>query len=240
MNPTLSKRLESLFRDLMEPSELRRFIGNLFGRQITSQLPEVATHELLAHGTVRVLDRNGLINEELFVELVSERPGQVSEIEAVARGFGLEVLTRGDLTPLLARPVRTPDYVVRDTYESLRRQRTLLRELTHGDLHLGRFLGVALRGNEKELAQIPDRVAGWIDSHRHEFTIPQLSGPLEAVALGASTFAVDPEFGMIGLIAAVGLGGDKVLAQLNQLYAFANLSDPQIYELTLTLVGTQG
>ena len=237
MSPSLPKRLESLLRELMEPSEIRRFIGNLFGRQITSQLPEAATHELLAHGTVMVLQRNGLINEELFVELVSERPAQVSEIEAVAKGFGFEVATRGNGTSLLARPARTPDYVVRDTYESLRRQRTLLRELTHGDLHLGRVLGAALRGNEGDLAEIPERVASWIDAHRHEFTIPQLKAPLEAVALGASTFALDTDVGMFGLLAAVGIGGDKVLAPLNQLFAFANLSDQQLYELTLTLVG---
>ena len=41
----------------------------------------------------------------------------------------------------------------------------------------------------------------------------------------------------LGLLAAVGIGGDKVLAPLNQLFAFANLSDQQLYELTLTLVG---
>lgn len=239
MSPFLLKRLESLIRELMEPGEIRRFISNLFGRQITSQLPAEATHELLAHGTVTVLERNGLINEELFVELVSERPAQGKEIVAVAREFGLKGLARISQGVPLVSGVRTPDYVVRDSYESLRRQRSLLRELTHGELHLGRIVGAGLRGDADELAQLPQRVAVWIDSHRHEFTVPQLQAPLEAVALGASTFVLDPEVALIGVLVVVGLGGDRFVASLKQLTAFASLSDQQLYELTLKLVGAK-
>lgn len=238
MIPFLHKRLESLIRELMEPSEIRRFISNLFGRQITSQLPETATHELLAHGTVMVLERNGLINEELFVELVNERPAQGDEIQAVAREFGLAVQERLVRAGPVAHAVRTPDYVVRDTYESLRKQRTLLRELTHGELHIVRFMGAALRGNDRDLAEMPLRVATWIDAHRHELTLDQLQAPLSAVQMIASVFVQDPEVGMIGTLGAIGIGGDRFLAQLNQLFAFANLSDQQLYELTLTLVGS--
>lgn len=236
MQPSLLKRLELLFQDLMDSAELRRFVNNLFGRQITSQLPSEATHELLAHGTATVLQRNGLINDELFVELVNERPNMHSQIQAVAQEFGITSVPRTGVDGIVLRPVRTPDYVVRDTYESLRRQSTLLRTLSHGEIHLSRLLGHAIRQNDAEIAGLPGRVVAWIDAHRHEITLAELKGPLEAVYVAASAFAVNPQVALLGSLAAVFVGGDKAIKSITQLVSFASLSEQELYKLALKLV----
>jgi ABC-type glycerol-3-phosphate transport system permease component len=142
MQPSLLKRLEGLFQELMDAAELRRFVTNLYGKRVTSQLPgEGITHELLSHGVVTVLSRNGLIDREFFVELLGERPRMRTHILDVAAEFGVATLPVEGPDNLPERVVRSPDYVVRDTYESLRRQRQLVRELIHGELHLARLFG---------------------------------------------------------------------------------------------------
>lgn len=85
------------------------------------------SHGLLAHATVTVLERNGHINPELFRELMGERPQRSAEIQAVADEFGFAALPVLATGALPAVRVRAPDYVVRDTYESLRAQRARLR-----------------------------------------------------------------------------------------------------------------
>ncbi|WAS91677.1 hypothetical protein [Nannocystis punicea] len=236
MQPSLLKRLESLFRDLMDAAELRRFISNLFGRQITSQLPGECSHELLAHGTVTVLELNDLIDNELFVELVSERPSMRPHIQAVAQEFGFAAVPCIGPDGAIVHSVRTPDYVVRDTYENLRRQSAVLRTLTHGEVHLSRLLGHALRQNDEEFAALPGRVVAWIDAHRHEITLTELKVPLEAAYLAASAFAANPQGALLGSLAAVILGGDRMIHAIQQLVGFASLSEQELYKLALKMV----
>jgi hypothetical protein len=237
MEPTYLKRLEALLRDLMDGKQLRRFIGNLFGRQITAQLPEECTDELLAHGTVAALQRNNLINQDLFVELVGERPGNHGEIEAVAQIFGLQVVpSSGPASVQLLSP-RTPDYVIRDTYESLRRQRTLLRQLTHGEIHVSRLIGVVARQDDKALQALPVRVSAWIDENRHEFSVPDLQSALAGVHMLASLFAAQAEAGALGSLFAL-LSGQADLT-IKRLYGFSSLSDQDLYALALTLASTR-
>lgn len=238
MEPGYLKRLETLFRTLMDGKQLRRFIGNLFGRDITAQLPEECSDELLAHGTVTLLERNGLIHQGLFLELMGERPQQYAEIEEVAQVFGVQVVSvSGGTAPRVYTP-RTPDYVIRDTYDSLRRQRTLLRQLTHGEIHVSRLLGAMAQQNEQAIVALPTRVIAWIDAHRHEFTVPELQLALTGVHTLASMFAAQAELGAVGSLLAVLTGqADRTLQQL---YGFAGLPDQDLYALALRLVGGGG
>lgn len=237
MEPKLLKRLESLFCELMDPAEIRRFINNLFGRQISSQLPVESTHEVLAHATALVLRRNSLIDPNLFSELANERPQVRTQIYAVAEEFGFSAL------PALVAAgaslgVRKPDYVVRDTYDSLRAQRTRLRELTHNELHLSRLVGQALRQDD-QLLTLPARVTSWIDDHRHELTLPSLQTPLEAIYLAASVFTADPQAAAFGAMALMFFQGERVLTAIQQLVGFASLTDTQLYEVALRLIETR-
>lgn len=236
MEPGYLKRLEALFRTLMDGKQLRRFIGNLFGRDITAQLPEgECSDELLTHGAVAVLARNGLIQQTLFLELVGERPQQHVEIEEVAQVFGVQVVAVGGGAALRVRTPRTPDYVIRDTYDSLRGQRMLLRQLTHGEIHIGRLLGAMAQQDEQALVSLPARVIVWIDAHRHEFTVPELQVALTGVHMLASMFAAQAELGAVGSLIAVLTGeGERTLKQL---YGFAGLADQDLYALALQLAG---
>jgi hypothetical protein len=238
MEPKLLKRLEGLFCELMDAAEIRRFINNLFGRQISSQLPAESTHELLAHGTTHVLQRNNLIDPNLFSELANERPQARTQIYAVAEELGFSSLPAlvAAGTPLAA--VRTPDYVVRDTYENLRAQRTRLRELTHNELHLSRLFGQALRQDD-QLLTLPARVTAWIDAHRHEITLPSLQNPIEAIYLAVSVFTADPQVAAFGAMALMFFQGERVLTAIQQVVNFASLTDSQLYELTLKLIETR-
>lgn len=234
MEPGYLKRLETLFRTLMDGKQLRRFIGNLFGRDITAQLPEgECSDELLAHGTVAVLARNGLIHQGLFVELVGERPQQHAEIEEVAQVFGVPVVAVSGGSALRLHPPRTPDYVIRDNYDNLRRQRTLLRQLTHGEIHVSRLLGALLQQDEQAITILPSRVIAWIDAYRHEFTVPELQAALTGVHMLASMFAAQAELGALGSLLAVFSGQAEKTMQ--QLYGFAGLPDQDLYALALRL-----
>lgn len=233
MQPSLLKRLEGLFQELMDAAELRRFVTNLYGKRVTSQLPgEGITHELLSHGVVTVLSRNGLIDREFFVELLGERPRMRTHILDVAAEFGVATLPVEGLDGLPERVVRSPDYVVRDTYESLRRQRQLVRELIHGELHLARLIGHAVRSDEAKLREVPARVVKWIDAHRHELQLRELQGPIEGIYLAASVFAVSPELALLGSAAAIAFSRGEALQQLT---TFANLSDNDLYAHALML-----
>lgn len=236
MEPRLLKRLEGLLCEMMEPAEIRRFVSNLFGRQLSSQLPVESTHELLAHATAILFKRSNVINAELFHELVQERPQMRAQIQAVADDFGFSSLPDLAVAGVALAPARTPDYVVRDTYQSLRAQRTRLRELTHGEIHLSRLFGQAVRQQEDQLAALPARVTTWIDKYRHEITLPSLQGPMEGIYLAASVFTADPQAAAIGVIALLFLQGERTLNSLQQLVGFASLTDQQLYELTLKLV----
>lgn len=237
MEPTYLKRLETLLRDLMDGKQLRRFIGNLFGRQVTSQLPEDCTHELLANGTVALLERNGLINQELFIELVGERPQMQGQIAEVAQIFGLAVVSANDTSSVPAWTPRTPDYVIRDTYADLRRQRTLLRQLTHGDIHLSRIFGVIARQDERAMVALPGRVVAWIDTHRHEFSLPDLQSALATVHTLASLFLVQTEAGLVGSLVALYTG--QLEPTMKSLYNFADRPDQDLYALALKLASTR-
>lgn len=220
----------------MDADEIRRFVAGLFGRSINSQLPAAeVSHGFLAHATVTVLERNGHINPELFRELMGERPQRSAEIQAVADEFGfaaLPVLVTGALP---AVRVRTPDYVVRDTYESLRSQRARLRELTHGEIHLARLVGQAM-SQDLALQTLPSRVTAWIDAHRHEITLRELQGPLEGIYAASVMFTVDPQAAALGVIALLFFGGHAAIQAVQQLAAFSTLSDQNLYELALKLV----
>ncbi len=236
MEPSHLKQLERLLCELMDAAEIRRFVAGLFGRSINSQLPAAeVSHGFLAHATVTVLERNGHINPELFRELMGERPQRSAEIQAVADEFGfaaLPVLVTGALP---AVRVRTPDYVVRDTYESLRAQRARLRELTHGEIHLARLVGQAM-SQDLALQTLPSRVTAWIDAHRHEITLRELQSPLEGIYAASVMFTVDPQAAALGVIALLFFGGHAAIQAVQQLAAFSTLSDQNLYELALKLV----
>lgn len=238
--PSRLKRLETLLRNLWDASQLRRLIANACGAQVTSQLPEACSHELLAHGAVTVLERNGMITDELFVELITERPKQRAQIEEVAREHGVINLP-AILVPLprrrRIRSVVTPDFVVRDTYKRLRRQHSLLRKLTHGELHVARLFDIAARQQSKALKALPRRVASWIDKYHHEFTVRELSSALTAVRAVATAFQVSPEVGLLGSL--LGLSTDKGRNAVKQLMSFGELSDQELYVLALKMVETQ-
>ncbi|MDC0721529.1 hypothetical protein [Nannocystis bainbridge] len=233
MQPSLLKRLEGLFQEVMDSAELRRFVTNLYGKRVTSQLPgEGITHELLSHGVVTVLSRNGLIDREFFVELIGERPRMRPHIVDLAAEFGVPALAVDGTDALPQRVVRSPDYVVRDSYESLRRQRQLVRELTHGELHLARLIGQAVRQDEAQLREVPGRVVAWIDAHRHELTLRELQGPIEGIYIAFSVFTVSPEVAVLGSLAVLGFTRGEALQQL---LSFVTLSDNDLYALALTL-----
>jgi len=238
--PGRLKRLETLLRSFWDASQLRRLIANACGAQVTSQLPEACSHEILAHGAVTVLDRNGMIRDELFAELITDRPNQRAHIEDVAREHGIVNLP--SVIPTVARkrrirPIGTPDFVVRDTYRRLRRQHALLRKLTHGELHVARLFDIALRQQTKAMKTLPRRIVTWIEKNHHEFTLPELSSALTAVRAVASVFAVSPEAGLIGSL--VGLSTQGGRNAVKQLMSFAELSDQSLYLLALKLIEAQ-
>ena len=87
-NPTLA--LRDLLLHLFGPSELRDHVR--FGPEgtgIWSHLPESATPAELALEVVQLLDRRAMIDQAFFERLVETRPRRRSEIEVVARLYGL-------------------------------------------------------------------------------------------------------------------------------------------------------
>lgn len=235
--PSPLKRLENLLRELWDTSQLRRLIANACGSRVTSQLPEACSHEILAHGTVTVLERNGMITNDLFVQLLEERPKMRTQIEEVAREHGVVNLPAVAAPTPRRRRVRAvapPDFVVRDTYKSLRRQRILLRKLTHGELHVARLFDIALRQQNKALKALPRRVVSWIEKYHHEFSLRDLASALTVVRTIASTFALSTEVGLFSSL--VGFSTDKGRASIQQLMSFADLSEQDLYLLALNLV----
>jgi hypothetical protein len=242
--PSRLKRLENLLRELLDPGQLRRLVANVFGTRVTSQLPEACSHELLAHGTVTVLERNGMITDELFVELVGERPRKRTMIEEVAREHGIVNLPPTPPTSpgsssrrrRRVQPAGAPDFLVRDIYRSLRRQHTLLRKLTHGDLHFARLFDIAIRMQSTALKNLPRKVVSWIEKNHHQFTLREVSASLTAVRTIASLFSVSPEAGLISSF--VGLSTKEGRNAVAQLVNFADLSDQDLYRLALKMVET--
>ncbi len=235
--PGRLKRLENLLRDLWDASQLRRVIANACGTRITSQLPEAVSHELLAHGTATVLERNGMITDDLFAEFLEERPRMRAKIEEVAREHGilnLPAISTPATRRKRLRTASTPDYVVRDTYKSLCRQRTLLRKLTHGELHVARLFEIAIHQQDRALKALPRRVVSWIEKHHHEFSLPYLASTLTVVRTVASIFAVSPELGLFSSL--VGASTEKGRTAITQLMSFAESSEQDLYRLALTAV----
>lgn len=232
--PGRLKRFENLLRELWDASQLRRVIANACGTRVTSQLPEAVSHELLAHGTATVLERNGMITDALFVEFLEERPRMRAKIEEVAREhgiFNLPVIPSPAARRKRIRTASTPDYVVRDTYKSLRRQRMLLRKLTHGELHVARLFDVAIRQQDRALKALPRRVVSWIEKYHHEFSLPYLASTLTVVSTVASMFAVSPEVGL--LTSLVGVSTEMGRTAIKQLMSFAESSEQDLYLLAL-------
>lgn len=236
--PSRLRRLETLIFTITDSNQLRRVITNAFGTRVMSQLPEVCSHELLARGTVTVLDRNGLINDDLFIELLDERPKMRAMIEEVAREHGvgnLPVPTDPPPRKRRRKAVSTPDFVVRDTYKRLLRQRTILRKLTHGELHVARLFDIVTRQETKAMKALPRRVVSWIEKHLHEFSLRELQSALTGVRTVAAMFVFSPKAGLLGSL--VGLSTDSGRTAVKQLITFAELSEQDLYLLALKLVG---
>lgn len=81
-----ASQLEHLLTDLFNERELRRFIYYLpGGNQMSRQLPgPSATLEEYAHEAVKLLHRQGRVDEHLFQALREARPKRAAEIEALA------------------------------------------------------------------------------------------------------------------------------------------------------------
>ncbi len=237
--PNRIRRLKTLLIKIGDPDQLRRVFDKAFGSRVMSQLPEACSHEVLAEGAVTVLDRNRMINDDLFIELVAERPKMRAMIEEVAREHGilnLPVLVDAPPRKKRRRAAGTPDFVVRDTYKSLRRQRLLLRKLTHGELHIANLFDIATRQRSKALKTLPRRVVSWIEKHQHEFSLHELQSALGGVRTVAAMFLLSPGAGLLGSI--VGLSTESGRSAIKQLMAFAELSEQDLYLLALKLAGS--
>ena len=77
-----ARPLSDFFLAAFSPSELRRFVDHHYSR-LAVRLPVAGTAMDLAHGLVHLLQREGLVGEELREQLRSERPNRAAEIDAL-------------------------------------------------------------------------------------------------------------------------------------------------------------
>jgi len=83
MRVTRSAALQQLFVALFSAEELRRFLDDHTGRDVTAALPSMTSLLNLAYEAVGVLERRGEVRPELFAALRAERPGRSAEIDPV-------------------------------------------------------------------------------------------------------------------------------------------------------------
>lgn len=219
--------LEQLLANLFDAQGLRRFVANLFGSSLADQLPDVTTTKTnLVHACTVVMHRNGVVTEHLFAALIRERPQRKSEIEEVAGGKALDPAISA---PMKVSP-RTPDYVVKDTYDALRRDQELVREFLAKHMSLTRFIENLTSQN---LEKLPEEVVSWVKKHAPQITNPRIRQALEGFGSVGASFKADAN---VGLTLAV-LGLDPALKSIKQLKEFAEMTNAQLHQLALQQVG---
>lgn len=227
------KLIQSLFLDLFDPSQLRKFITEWGGRSIANQIPpEVVSPELLVHGITLTLERNGMLDETLFVELCRERPRCKSAIERVAQEFGIAVPSDTTLVatsgPLV---VRTPDYVIHNAYESLRRQRDLLRTFFQGPVSIHGIIEIL--GRDQDLTPAVEAIRAWVREHAGAFSFAPVRNALHQIGLlSAGLAARDPALKTLMVFAAA-LAIPQLEGHLKGLSRFAQLTESELYSMAL-------
>jgi len=231
MAPTLQVHLPSLERllgELFNTQEVRRFVANQYGRSIADQLPEEgATKSYLAHVCAIVLDRNGVVGEQLFDALVEERPERREEIYNVAKGVSdtSVAVVHVDTTQTRVTP-RTPDYVIKDSYDANRSDRDLVRDFLGKHISLTRLICSFSTENHLE---IPTSIAEWVRENCHKIKNRKIRQMLEQIGSLGAAFRV--ELGAGFLATAVSL--DPIIKNIAALQKFAALTDVEVHQLTL-------
>lgn len=227
------KLIQSLLLELFEPPQLRKFIAEWGGRQIANQIPpEVVTAELLAHGVTMTLERNGMLDETLFVELYRERPRCKPEIERVAQEFGVVIAGEASLVAVPgALVVRTPDYVIQNAYASLRSQRDLLRTFFQGPVSIHGAIEVF--GRDQDLTPAIEAIRAWIREHAGAFSYAPVRNALHQLGLLAAGFAARDDGVKVLTMFAAMLLLPQLEGQLKSLARFAQLTESELYSMAL-------
>jgi len=227
------KLVQNLLLELFDASQLRKFVGDWGGRSIAHQIPpEVVSPEILAHGITLVLEKNGMLEEQLFVELYRERPNRKAIIDEVAKECGVAVPVEADLSGApKSISIRTPDYVVQHAYESLRAQRDLLRTFFQGPVSIHGIIE-NLR-NAQDLALTMESIRAWIREHAGAFAFAPVRNALHQLGLlAAGMGAKDSTLQGITALAAMVLM-PQLEGQLKGLARFASLTESEVYAMAL-------
>lgn len=232
IDPAHDPALHCLLGELFDQQQLRRFIADWGGHSIARQLPgESVPLETLAHGAVVVLRRNGMLDRELFRELQRARPGQQALLSEVASKCGCGPLDAAGPDAVIAWPgVRTPDYVVQHTYESLRAQRDVAREFVN-HFSLPKILMIA--GGTGAPERFTSILLEWLNRRADELTYPPVRNAMQHLGLAITGLAAPDEGVRLMTLMATFLAAPQIEAHLTQVRSFAALSEVQLYELVL-------
>ncbi len=231
-------KIAAMFMAMFTATELRQFIHEWVGGSIARQLPgEIVSLDVLARGAVAVLRRNNLLDRHLFDELLRVRPHQQSTMAELAEqcSSGALAVVAPDATALALPSHRTPDYVIQQTYESLRAQRDLVRVLVH---HFSPAQFVLSVDNASAERGPLNAVRAWMDAHAAQIAYPPVRQALQALGLAyAGLSARDEGIQMFSAIIITFLVSDPIKSHLRTVQQFAQLTEVQLYDLVLQEVG---
>jgi hypothetical protein len=232
IDPAHDPVLHRLLRELFDPQQLRQFLRDWGGYSIADQLPgEIASLEAVADVAIVLLRRNGMLDRSLFLALQRARPGQHALLSRLCEQCGCGPLDAASGADAIALPpVRTPDYVVQHTYESLRAQRDVAREFVN---HFSLPKILMLAGGTGSAEKFTAILLEWLNSRAGELTYPPVRNAVQHLGLAITGLAA-PDEG-IRLITLLGtfLAAPQIEAHLTQVRAFAALSEVQLWELVL-------
>jgi hypothetical protein len=115
------------------------------GKQILANLPMMkASFDDVAHQAVEILNRRGLIDERFFMQLRSERPNRIADIEQVERIWSMS------FTPSFPKTIVAKKSYLTGAMNDGECSDAEKKITTHDDLHNDRFveecsLAIAIR-----------------------------------------------------------------------------------------------
>ena len=103
-------RLRQLFMNCTRDQELRRILHELYGAQVTGELPGTkASMSELAFEAVLCLEQRGLIDGTLFEALAKHAPGRLEEIREVSTEWNVAIDLEDEVRSLVPKGLRRVD-----------------------------------------------------------------------------------------------------------------------------------
>lgn len=121
--------LDAFLESSFDSRELLLFLEQHCGRSFIAELPSGSeSRRSLSHNAVRLLERHGLINQDLITALITSRPYRASQLRQIAEHLDLPKIDETEVKTAVWRPVGMDDASPRLRWVESLEQQVLIRE----------------------------------------------------------------------------------------------------------------